>query len=147
MMLATSDDYDYPHIDWLCRTCEMVYCSAGYPDETRCMEGHGAGWRPEPSQVEDYIEFLESLDPGDGIVVSGRGPGTLMGPVESTDHNSLVTESIDAPRYEIQWSSEDGEIEFRRPDDEYDTWSPVYHVERVEIRYDDTGTEQEGPDR
>lgn len=141
MILATRDDYDFPHIDWLCKKCGEVYCYAGYPPETRCTNGHGHGWRPHPDQINAYIDVLESFEPGDGIVINGRGPATLMGPVESVDEGQLVTESIDSPSRTIRWERDDTDptLEWKKTDDDYDVYDDVYHVETVEIQtVDDT---------
>lgn len=144
MILATTDDYDFPHIDWHCKECGMVYCYAGYPPETRCMGGHGAGWRPETDQLLEYIDLLESLEPGDGIVISGRGPATLMGPVESVGDDQLVTESIDSPRRKVRWdrSGTVPTIKWCNADREHELYDDVYHVETVDIQ---TVADQEVP--
>lgn len=143
MILATPDDYDIPNIDWLCKECGMVYCSAGYPPETRCAEGHGAGWRPHPDQVNAYIDLLESLEPGDGIVISGDGPATLMGPVESVDDGQLVTESIDSPSRTLRWERDDTEptLEWKQTEVPHDVYDDVHHVETVEIQHAPDSTE------
>jgi len=136
MILATTDDYDYPHIDWLCKKCGEVYCYAGYPPETRCTNGHGAGWRPDPQQVSEYIDVLESLEPGDGIVIAGDGPAALMGPVESVGDGQLVTESIDSPRRKVRWvrDEDDPTLEWCNADREHELYDDVYHVETVAIQ-------------
>lgn len=132
MKLAHPDDYDFPHIDWLCKECGQVYCYAGPPPETRCIDGHGAGWRPDPDQVREYIETLEALEPGDWIVVCGKGPAPLKGPVAWTDDGELTTESIDFPGRTIRWDA-DGEpptVEFAKAGD--DPWfHDVHHVEAI----------------
>lgn len=142
MILATSGDYEFPHIDWLCKECGEVYCYAGYPPETRCTSGHGAGWRPDPRQVTEYTDLLESLEPGDGVVLAGDGPATLMGPIESVGDGYLVTESIDSPRRKVRWErDEDDEgnpvrptLEWCNADKEYELYDDLYHVETVEIQ-------------
>ncbi|ELY97317.1 hypothetical protein [Natrialba asiatica] len=144
MILATPDDYEFPHIDWKCKECGMVYCSAGYPPETRCLNGHGAGWRPENEQLFEYIDLLETLEPGNGIVISGDGPATLMGPVESVDDNQLVTAMIDSSSRTLRWERDDSDptIEWKqteKPDAFYDD---VHHVETVEIQ---TAADKEVP--
>lgn len=133
MIIATSDDYDIPTIDWACKSCGAFYSSSG-PPRTRCLEGHGAGWKPRPSQLESYIEFLETVEPGDGIVVCGSGPVPLMGPVESTDEQQLTTVEIDAPARTIKWDPEELVIEWGKADDDPLTFSQVYHVESVEVQ-------------
>ncbi|APX98594.1 hypothetical protein [Natronorubrum daqingense] len=139
MILATSDDYDFPHIDWLCKSCEEVYSYAGHPTETRCTGGHGAGWKPDPETIHEYIDLLESVEPGDGIVISGDGPATLMGPVESIGDDQLVTQSIDAPRRTVRWERDDRDdnnpnLEWTQTDADHAFWLDVHHVETVEIR-------------
>ncbi|PCR88650.1 hypothetical protein [Natrinema ejinorense] len=142
MILATTDDYDFPNIDWLCKTCGAVYCSSGYPPETRCFEGHGAGWRPDPRQVAEYIDLLESLGPGDGIVIAGKGPATLMGPIESVGDGQLITEAIDGPSRTLRWERDDEAegrnrdptLEWKRTVDSDMLYDDVYHVETVEIQ-------------
>jgi hypothetical protein len=135
-VLATREDYDLPHIDWLCKECGGVYVSTGVPDETRCYEGHAAGWRPHPEQVEDYIDTLESLAPGDGIVIAGSGPVPLMGRVEETADGWLRTEELDSPAREVRWSRNGDDpptVEWRQADDEHAVYSDVHHVETVEV--------------
>ncbi|OLZ39109.1 hypothetical protein A6E15_19285 [Natrinema saccharevitans] len=151
MILATSGDYDLPNIDWLCKECGIVYCSAGYPPETRCPKGHGHGWRPDPQQVIDYIDLLEELEAGDGIVIVGKGPAALMGPIESVGDGQFVTESIESPSRTLRWDRGDSDAEGRdrrptlewkkteKPDAFYDD---VYHVETVDIQ---TADETEVP--
>ncbi|AEH39474.1 hypothetical protein [Halopiger xanaduensis] len=142
MILATSDDYGYPHIDWLCKKCGEVYCYAGYPPETRCTNGHGHGWRPDPRQVNEYIDLLETLEPGDGIVISGDGPATLMGPIAEVGDGQLVTESIDSPSRTLRWERDDDAegydreptLEWKKADDPDAFYDDVYHVETVDIR-------------
>jgi len=134
MILADPDDYEFPHIDWHCKECGMVYCYAGYPPETRCAEGHGAGWRPEDEQVREYIDTLESLDPGDWLVVCGDGPAPLKGPVAWTGDGELTTESIHTPARTIRWDDDRDHpvIVFDKADDEYATFnSEVHHVQAV----------------
>lgn len=136
MILASHDDYQCPHIDWECRECGEVYVSSGYPPETRCIEGHAIGWRPEAEQIEAYIEFLDGLAPGDGIVIVGDGPAPLMGPVESVGDNELTTASLNSPAYIIRWSLDDHKIRWSRipendPDDRW--YNDVHHVEPVPI--------------
>lgn len=136
MILATTEDYDFPHIDWMCKKCGEVYCYAGYPPETRCTNGHGHGWRPDSIQVLEYIDLLETLEPGDGIVISGRGPATLMGPVESVGDGYLVTESIDSPPRKLRWERDDDDptLEWKNNEDEHEFFDEVHHVETVEIQ-------------
>jgi preprotein translocase subunit YajC len=134
LILATSEDIDYPHIDWCCKQCGEVYCYAGYPPETRCTKGHGHGWRPEAEQIEKYIDFLESLEPGDGIVMAGDGPAALMGPVESVGENELRTESIDSPSRVVRWDNDEKTIEWAKAEDENLWFRDVYHVDSVEIQ-------------
>jgi len=144
MILATSDDYEYPHIDWQCKSCECVYVSSGVPDTDYCPGGnHQATWKPNNSQIRDYIEFLESLEYGDGLVVCGEGPAPLMGPVETFGrrntqtegpYNYVVTDSIDSPARIIRWGSHEKTIEFAKADSEHKLWRDVYHVESVEIQ-------------
>jgi hypothetical protein len=56
MILATSNDIDYPHIDWKCSQCGMVYCSAGLPDDNRCLAVVG--------NMGDVIQFaIQSKEP------------------------------------------------------------------------------------
>lgn len=142
MMLATREDYDYPHIDWHCKTCGEVYCCAGYPPETRCPNGHGAGWRPESAQVEVYIDFLESLEVSDGIVIAGDGPAALMGPIAETGDCYLITKSIDSPSRKVKWDSDSGEIEWCKANEEHEFYRDVYHVGGVEIQSVGAGSEQ-----
>jgi hypothetical protein len=140
MILADSESYDYPHIDWRCKECGAVYCYAGYPPETRCIEGHAAGWKPHPDQIKKYIEVLDSQGSMDSnwIVICGDGPAPLMAPVEAIGHeygwDFLITESIDSPRRKVRWHPDDFVIEWKQPDSEYDTYSDVYHVEVVEAQ-------------
>jgi hypothetical protein len=138
MIVATRDDYEYPHIDWLCKECGEVYCSAGHPPETRCTNGHAHGWKPEPDQVEAYIDVLESLEQGDGIVICGDGPIPQMGPVESTGDGTLVTKSIEHARRELRWRDSDHEdgpvVEWVLPDNDHAIFRDVYHVETVAVQ-------------
>jgi len=138
-LLATRGDYEYPNIDWRCRKCDEVYRSSGYPDETRCTNGHGHGWKPDPDKLADYIDTLESLEEGDGVVVCGRGPAPLMGVVESTDESQLKIEEIEGPSRIVQWrGSEEGEetlaIEWYEAGDNPALGDQVYHVETVEVQ-------------
>lgn len=136
MKLATRDDYDLPNIDWLCKECGEVYCSAGYPPETRCMEGHGVGWKPDPRQVREYIDVLESLEPGDWLVLVGDGPAPLMGPVESVGERSLTMKKLDSPSRSIRWGRGDDEpyIGWEKVNDEFATTADVHHVEQTDAR-------------
>lgn len=142
MILATSDDYELPHCDWHCKRCGMVYVSSGYPDETRCADGHGFGWEIDKSQHEEYVDFLESLSVGDGVVFVGRGPAPLMGPVAETGDSYIITESIDSSARKIRWggskedSYSDYSIEHSRTDRTHPLWQDVHHVEGVEISGD-----------
>lgn len=157
MMLATREHYDYPHVDWLCIECGEVYRSSGYPPETRCTEGHGIGWGPEPRQIQAYIEVLESIDPGDGIVVCGHGPAPLMASVAGIDRDAcrLVTESIDLPSRVIEWEWTpsdgddylgDGDIRWWKVGDDPVTCSEVFHVETVDVVTADTSSRPEAVD-
>ncbi len=132
MILADPEDYAYPHIDWHCRECGQVYCHAGYPPETRCTEGHGAGWRPEDDQIQEYIDTLEDLEPGDWLVVCGDGPAPLKGPVVWADDGELTTESIHSPARTIRWDADADppRIEFAKAGD--DAWfRNVHHVKAI----------------
>lgn len=133
MMLAARSDLEFPHIDWECKECGMVYCSAGYPDDNRCLDGHGAGWKPESDQLEEYISLLESLGVGDGVLFAGNGPAALMAPVEEVGENYVIAESIDSPRRKIRWDSEDLTIEQKQLEEEHAIWQEVYHVDTVEV--------------
>lgn len=137
-MLATSDDYEYPHIDWVSDYSESVYSSAGVPDTDHDHAvDHAVTWSPCADQLEDYIEFLETLEAGDGLVVCGKGPAPLMGPVESVGEGQLTTVSVDSPKRVIRWEDTDRwAIEFAKADDDIRSWSKVYHVEAVEIEGD-----------
>ncbi len=148
MILATGDDYEYPHIDWHCKKCGEVYRYAGYPPETRCTNGHGHGWRPDPEQVNEYIDLLESLNSGDGIVIAGDGPAALMGPIEAQGFeygtSFIITESIDSPRRKLRWErdEDDPTLEWCNLDREHEIYDDVHHVETVEIRTLQTGTDR-----
>ncbi len=133
MILATSNDIDYPHIDWKCSQCGMVYCSAGVPDDNRCLEGHDAAWKPEDQQMEDYIDLLESLEVGDGVLFAGNGPAPLMAPVEEVGENYVITESIDSPSRKIRWDREELEIEQAALNKKHEFYDRVYHVDTVEV--------------
>jgi len=135
MKLASIEDYEYPHIDWVCVNgdCGAVYSSAGKPDTDHCPNGHEAIWRPNTDTVEEYIDLLESLDEGDGLVVCGRGPAPLKARVAEVGENSLRTESISSPARIIRWRDydENTTVEFAKADAELQSFSDVYHVERV----------------
>lgn len=137
MKLAASDDFALPHIDWLCKECGMVYCYAGYPPETRCTDGHGAGWRPHPDQVEEYIDVLESLEPGDWVVLCGHGPAALKGPVASVSENQIRTEPVNSPGRVVWWTEGNEDtapsIEWAKADTDHDVvGSDLYHVEAID---------------
>lgn len=140
-ILAGPDDYEFPHVDWVCRRCGGQYGSAGMPDVSRCIEGHCAGWRLSESQVEEYIETLESLEVGDGVVVVECGASPRMGPVEATGDGWLRTEALDYRAREVRWSrgGEDRpSIEWRAVDEDEDEdqdayYDVVHHIERVEV--------------
>lgn len=140
MLLATRKDYDYPHIDWCCERCGSIYVSSGVPDTDHCVEGHAATWRPEKAQMDAYIDILEDLDVGDGVVVCGDGPAPLMGRVESVGDGKIVTESLDSPRRTIRWTrgvdeDDPSTIEWAKTDDEYGPFfDDVYHVGTVEVQ-------------
>lgn len=138
MILATSSDYEYPHIDWVSDYSDSVYSSAGVPDTDHDPAvDHAVTWSPCADQLEKYIGFLETLEPGDGIVVCGKGPAPLMGPVKSADNGELTTVSIDSPSRVIRWQNTDRyAIEFAKADPEIHHWNKVYHVEGVEIEGD-----------
>jgi preprotein translocase subunit YajC len=133
MILATRDDIDYPHIDWECSQCGMVYCSSGLPDDNRCMDGHSAQWRPVDSQMEEYIDLLESIEVGDGVLFAGKGPAPLMGPVAEVGDSYIITESIDSPARKIRWDSDELKIEQASLDGENELYDRVYHVDDVEV--------------
>lgn len=133
MMAATRDDIDYPHIDWKCQTCGMVYSSRGLPDDNRCLDGHDAQWKPENEQMSAYIDILESLEIGDGVLFAGDGPVPLMGPVEEVGENYVITESFDSPSRKIRWDREELEIEQAALNKEYELYDRVYHVDTVEV--------------
>jgi len=132
MILATHDDIEMPHIDWHCTECGAVYSSRGKPDETRCFEGHSTRWEPESDQMEKYIETLESLEVGDGILFAGEGPAALMAPVKEVGEDYVITESIDSPSRKIVWGG--GTIKQRRMDRDVEWYDRVYHVNTVEIQ-------------
>ena len=140
MILATSDDLDYPSVDWHCRECGEVYVSRGVPDDSRCLNGHDAGWRPHPDKMGEYVDLLESLKVGDGVLFAGFGPAALMGPVAEVGDRYIITESIDSPARRIRWdrpSEVDGEsaqIEHTRMDREHEFYQQVYHVDTVEVK-------------
>lgn len=134
MILATQNDIVYPHIDWKCTVCGIRYNSTGLPDDNRCVNGHSTKWKPNDDKMEDYIEVLDDLEKGDGVVVAGHGPAPLMGPVEECGDEYIVTGAIDSPRRKIRWDEDDLTIEFTRPDDDYSIYSDVYHIDTVEIK-------------
>lgn len=138
MMLATRDDYDLPHIDWVSDYSETVYRSTGVPDTDHDPEvNHEVTWSPCGDQIEKYIDFLESLEVGDGVVVCGKGPAPLMGPVKSVGGGQLTTVSVDSPSRIIRWGHSDRHaIEFAKAGDDFLHWDKVYHVEGVEIQGD-----------
>ena len=139
MMLATSGDYELPHIDWVSDYSDTVYRSKGVPDTDFDPEtNHEVTWSPNDEQILEYIEFLESLEVGDGLVVCGRGPAPLMGAVKSVSDGQLTTLSVDSPSRVIRWQSgiADPKIEFARADRDHLFWNKVYHVESVEIQGD-----------
>ena len=139
MMLATSEDYDYPHIDWVSDYSDTVYRSSGVPDTDHDPEvNHEVTWSPCGDQIEQYINILESLEIGDGLVLCGHGPAPLMGPAKSVGNNQLKTASVDSPSRIVRWQSnaEDPKIEFARDDENQPFWNKVYHVERVKIQGD-----------
>lgn len=137
MILATGDDLNYPHTDWMCSQCGMVYSSHGLPDDSRCLEGHDAAWVPEEGQMESYIEALESLEAGDGVLFAGRGPAALMGPVKEVGDGWVITESIDSPSRKIRWSGGkqgDYKIEQANLEREHEMYDRVYHIDTVDIQ-------------
>ncbi len=134
MILATRDDIDYPHIDWVCEECGTVYRSSGEPDTDYCAGGnHPAHWKPEEEQMEEYIDLLNSLEVGDGVLFAGDGPAPLMAPVKEVGENYLITESIDSPSRKIRWDGMELEIEQTRMDQDHEHYSTVYHVDTVEV--------------
>ena len=135
MMLATSSDYEYPHIDWVSDYSETVYRSSGVPDTDHDPAvSHAVTWSPCGEQYEKYIGFLETLEPHDGIVVCGKGPVPLMGPVKYVGDGELTTYSFDSPSRVIRWENTDRyPIEFAKANDDIRHWNKVYHVESVEI--------------
>ena len=138
MILATPDDYDFPHIDWVCVNgdCGSVYKSSGKPNTDHCIEGHEAIWRPNEDMLKEYIEVLESMEEGDGIVVCGSGPAPLMGRVEAVGDAEIRTESMDSPPRVVRWSDleDDRRIEWAKADAEYQSFDQVYHVGSVEVQ-------------
>lgn len=136
MMLATREDYEYPHIDWVCENgdCGSVYRSTGKPDTDHCIEGHHAQWRPCDDQLEAYVDILESLEVGDGVVICGEGPAPLMGPVEIAGDNKIVTRSFDSPPRIVRWDGAEPSVEWANANDEYGPFfEQVHHVETVEV--------------
>ncbi|MDB9247413.1 hypothetical protein PN419_00125 [Halorubrum ezzemoulense] len=134
MILAARDDFEYPHIDWVSKYSSTVYASAGPPDTDHDPAvDHRVSWRPCDEALEEYIELLESLEAGDGIVVCGHGPAPLMGPVDEVGDGHVITESIDSPARKIRWDQTPS-IEFARMDRSHMYYDDVYHVERVEIQ-------------
>lgn len=139
MMLATSDDLNYPSVDWCCRACGEVYVSRGVPDDTRCTNGHGAGWIPDADKMAEYVDLLESLEVGDGVLFAGFGPAALMGPVAQVGDGYIITESVDSPARKIRWSEasdidgDTAQIEHARMDRERESYRRVYHVDVVEV--------------
>jgi len=134
MILATREDIDYPHIDWVCDRCGSVYVSDGPPDTDHCIEGHHAEWRPNDEQLATYVDLLESLAPGDGILVSGAGPAPLMSIVEEVGDGWLRAESIDSPARKVRWERGDPPtIEWTRLDRDHTHYQDVYHVDTVEV--------------
>ncbi|MFP8891868.1 hypothetical protein ACLI4U_19160 (plasmid) [Natrialbaceae archaeon A-CW2] len=133
MILATRNDYEYPSIDWCCKKCEEVYVSRGYPPETRCTSGHGHGWEPQEYALEEYIDLLESLEVGDGVVLCGEGPAPLMGPIEEVGDGYLITESMDSPRRKVRWDRDGLKFEFTNLERDYEIYDDLHHVETVEI--------------
>jgi hypothetical protein len=151
MILANPDDYEYPSIDWCCKDCGEVYVSRGYPNETRCTSGHGAGWQPNHGQRTGYAVLLAGLAAGDGVVVCGDGPAPLKGVVQSLGKGGhddgvvsrFITVGVrgaDAPLRKIRWytgedaSDDDSDlkIEWCEADAEFESWRDVYHVERTD---------------
>lgn len=134
MMLATPDDITLPHVDWKCTVCEGIYGSAGFPEPSHCADGHVAEWRPNAEQMTEYIGFLESLEPGDGVVICGLGGAAQMGRVESVGEECLTTESLDNPAREVRWNrADEPTIEWLNQGDPNAVWKSVYHVEAVEV--------------
>ena len=135
MILATTDDYDLPHIDWVSDYSDTIYRSTGIPDTDHDPEvDHQVSWSPNADKMVEYIDLLEDLEVGDGIVVCGVGPAPLMGPVESIGDGQLKTLSVDSPSRVIRWDRDEAKIEFARDDREHHFWDKVYHVEKVEIQ-------------
>lgn len=126
MELATRGEYDYPHIDWECKECGEYYSYSGYPPETRCMSGHGLGWKPNENAIEEYVGLLKMLGKNDEIVVCGEGPAPLKGRVVEVSKNSVITESINSPAKIIKWS--DNSIEWGNKSQEH-IYDDVYHIE------------------
>lgn len=134
MILATGDDIDYPHIDWVCDECGSVYVSSGVPDTDYCPGGnHPARWIPHDDQMREYIDLMESLEVGDGVLFAGRGPAPLMAPVEEVGENYVIAESLDSPSRKIRWDREELEIEQAALDKEHEFYKRVYHVDTVVV--------------
>ncbi|MFC7216506.1 hypothetical protein ACFQO4_20820 [Saliphagus sp. GCM10025334] len=135
-MKLAHGEYDLPSIDWLCKECGEVYVSAGYPPETRCTDGHAAGWKPRDDVFEEYIATLESLEPGDWLAIVGEGPAPLKGPVESVGDGELTTKELNAPARYIRWECGDDDTDpsiVWDTDDEYATFTDdVHHAEAIE---------------
>jgi hypothetical protein len=83
--------------------------------------------------MEEYIDFLESLEVGDGVLFAGDGPAPLMAPVEEVGEKYVITESIDSPSRKIRWDREELEIEQAALNKEHEFYDRVYHVDTVEV--------------